>query len=100
MTYCLLVENVWGAHVTHGVIEYRGGQRFEIPYGPAEREWVLALAEEVRQWRRMSDVPRDHQDFWKCRRCGYNTPGVCGQSLDQVAHGTDPPSAQASNRNR
>jgi len=100
ITYCVLVEDVWGAHVTHGVIEYRGGQRFEIPYGPAEREWVLALAEEVRQSRRMSDVPRDHQDFWKCRRCGYNTPGVCGQSLDQGDHGTDPPSAQASNRNR
>jgi hypothetical protein len=53
------------------VIEYPGGQRFEIPYGPAEREWALALAEEVR-----------------------------GQSLYQVAHGTDPPLAQAGQRRR
>jgi hypothetical protein len=55
MTYCLLVEDVWDAQVTHGIIKHRG-QHFEIPHGPAERKRVLALAEEIRQSRRMSAV--------------------------------------------
>jgi CRISPR-associated exonuclease Cas4 len=79
MTYYLLAEDVWGAHVTHGVIEYRDSQRFPILYDPAERAQVLALAEELRRSRQAPDVPRDHQEAWKCRRCGFTA--ACGQAL-------------------
>jgi hypothetical protein len=78
MTYCLLVEDVWDAQVIHGIIKHRG-QRFEIPHGPAERKRVLALAEEIRQSRRMSAVPRDYQDLWKCRRSGFTR--ACARAL-------------------
>jgi CRISPR-associated exonuclease Cas4 len=79
MAYCLLVEDVWGANVTHGVIEYRGGQRFPIPYSQKERARVRALVEDVRRDRRAPDLPRDHQEAWKCRRCGYSE--TCGQAM-------------------
>ena len=78
LTYCVLVEDVWGATVTHGLIEYRDG-RVTIPYGPGQRRQVLDLAEEVRRDRMAADVARDHRDAWKCGRCGYSD--TCGQAL-------------------
>jgi CRISPR-associated exonuclease Cas4 len=78
LTYCVLIEDVWGATVTHGLIEYPD-RRFTIPYGPRERRQVLDLADEVRRDRVAADVARNHHDAWKCSRCGYS--GACGQAL-------------------
>ena len=78
MAYCVLIGEVWGLTVDHGFVEY-SDQRFRIPYTPEARQAVLQLAEEIR-WNRMAaDVPRDHHDAWKCRRCGYSE--TCGQAL-------------------
>lgn len=78
LTYCVLIEDVWGATVTHGLIEY-SDRRFTIPYGPKQRRRVLELAEKIRRDRMAADVPRDHCDAWKCGRCGYSE--TCGQAL-------------------
>ena len=43
LTYCVLVEDVWGATVMHGLIEY-SDRRFTIPYGPEQcRQEVRAV---------------------------------------------------------
>jgi CRISPR/Cas system-associated exonuclease Cas4 (RecB family) len=78
LTYCVPAEDVWGATVTHGLIEYRDG-RVAIPYGPVQRRQVLDLAEGVRRDRVAADVARDHRDARKCGRCGYSD--TCGQAL-------------------
>ena len=79
LAYCVLVEDVWGATVTHGLIEYGDGQRFPIPYGSEERARVLALAGTIRQSRRAVELGRDHQDAWKCRRCRF--ADTCEEAL-------------------
>jgi len=78
LTCCVLVEDVWGATVTHGLLEY-SDRRFTIPYGPEQRRQVLESAEAIRRDRIAADVPRDHHDAWKCGRCGYSE--TCSQAL-------------------
>jgi CRISPR-associated exonuclease Cas4 len=80
LTYCVLLEDVWGVVVTHGLLEY-SDLRFTIAYGPKERQRVLELAEAVRRDRMAADVARDHQEAWKCGRCGFSE--VCGQAVPQ-----------------
>ena len=75
---CVLLEDVWGATVTHGLIEY-GDRRFPIPYGAEQRLRVLELTEAIRRDRMAPDVVRDHHDAYKCGRCGYSE--TCGQAL-------------------
>jgi CRISPR-associated exonuclease Cas4 len=78
LAYCVLIEDVWGVAVMHGLIEY-ADRRFTVPYGPEQRRQVLELAEEIRRDRRAADVARSHHEAWKCRRCGYSE--TCGQAL-------------------
>ena len=76
MTQCVVVEDVWGVTVTHGLLDY-GDRRFTIPYGPEQRRQVLDLAEEIRRNRKAADLRRSHHEGWKCRQCGYTES--CGQ---------------------
>ena len=78
LTYCVLLEDVWGATVTHGILQYDDA-RFTIPYGPEERRRVIELAEDIRRDRMAGNVPRNHREAWKCGRCGYSE--TCGQAL-------------------
>jgi CRISPR-associated exonuclease Cas4 len=78
MTYCVLVEDVFGRHVPCGILQYADEQR-EIPYSLAEKRKVLALADEIRASRRAADLHRNHRQAGRCRGCGYRA--VCGEAL-------------------
>jgi CRISPR-associated exonuclease Cas4 len=78
MTYCVLVEDVFGGHVPYGILQY-ADERREIQYSLAEKRKVLALADEIRATRGAADLHRNHRQAGRCRGCGYRA--VCGEAL-------------------
>jgi CRISPR-associated exonuclease Cas4 len=76
--YCLLVEDVLGAEIPHGIIRY-ADREVLIDYTPELREDLLALLEEMREARLAEEVHRDHEDARRCSGCGLRE--VCVESL-------------------
>jgi CRISPR-associated exonuclease Cas4 len=79
LAYCVLVEDVLGARVPYGILQYADEQR-EIPYSTEERRKVLALADEIRASRDVADVHRSHHHAGRCRGCGYRA--ACGEAIN------------------
>ena len=73
--YCLLVEETYRQRPPHGVLRYADAS-FTIPYTDDLRAQVLHALDAIRQGRRQPDMPRSHDDPWRCRACGYRT--ACG----------------------
>ena len=69
---CVLVEDVLGARVLYGVLQYADRQH-RVTYSDTERGVVLALIEGIRASRAEPDVHRDHRHRGRCRACGYRT---------------------------
>jgi CRISPR-associated exonuclease Cas4 len=78
LAYCVLVEDVRGATVPYGVLQYADTQH-KVAYSNTEKASVVALIEEIRASREQPDVHRDHRHRGRCRACGYKT--VCGDAL-------------------
>jgi CRISPR-associated exonuclease Cas4 len=78
MTYCVLLEDVLGSHVPHGILQY-ADERRKIPYSLAEKRKVLALTDEIRASRRAADLHRNHRQAGRCRGCRYRA--VCREAL-------------------
>lgn len=76
--YCLLIEEIYGEAPSYGLIKYRD-RTFAIDYTPELRQELLALLDDMREDRRSSDVPRNHESPARCRACGYQS--VCDDSL-------------------
>jgi CRISPR-associated exonuclease Cas4 len=68
--YLLLVEAETGRRPPHGLLRY-SGHTFEIPYTPALREAVIRTLREMQELWLARDVPPQHHDPWRCRRCGH-----------------------------
>jgi CRISPR-associated exonuclease Cas4 len=79
LTYCMLIEDVWGVTVTHGLLEY-SDRRFTIPYGLEQRRQVLELADEIRVERWAGPSDRSHNEAGRCWNCWVRAS--CGQALN------------------
>jgi CRISPR-associated exonuclease Cas4 len=78
LAYCVLVEDALAVRVPHGIIPYADTQR-TVAYGQAERETLLALLTEIREFRRYPDLHRSHSYRARCGACGYKS--ICGEAL-------------------
>jgi CRISPR-associated exonuclease Cas4 len=76
--YCLLVENVTGADVPHGIIKY-ADREVIVEYTPELRDSVIELVEEMRRAYTAEDVHRSHDDARRCANCIMRD--VCTEAL-------------------
>ncbi|MFZ1753758.1 MAG: PD-(D/E)XK nuclease family protein [Caldilineaceae bacterium] len=74
-TYCLLVEDVQKVRPPYGLLRYADAT-LRIPFSDELRGQVLETAQAIRAARSAPDVNRNHQDFPRCRACGYRR--ACG----------------------
>jgi CRISPR-associated exonuclease Cas4 len=74
--YCLLVEEVHRQRPPHGVLRYADAS-LTIAYTDDLRSQVLHALDAIRQGRRQRDMPRSHEEPWRCRSCGYRS--ACGE---------------------
>jgi len=74
-TYCLILEDLYGAPPPHGVLRYADGA-FTVPYTAELRRAVLEAADNIRAGRSARDMPRSHRVPVRCLHCGYQT--ACG----------------------
>jgi CRISPR-associated exonuclease Cas4 len=76
--YCLLVEDVFGVPVPHGLVNYED-RSIQVDFTPSLRASLLALLDEVRAAKGGEELHINHNRPGKCRSCGFRT--VCGESL-------------------
>jgi CRISPR-associated exonuclease Cas4 len=77
--YFVLIEDQLGVRPPHGFIVCGDGTRHRIENTAELRDWVLDLAERIREARRSVDVPiRVNPRPGQCRPCGMR--GHCGQA--------------------
>ena len=77
--YFLLVEEHFGVKPSHGFLVTGDGARHRIDNEEGLRDWVLAMAAEIRS--RRADVHRPiavNPATWQCRPCGMRDH--CGQA--------------------
>jgi CRISPR-associated exonuclease Cas4 len=69
--YFLLIEEKYGERPPFGVVVLGDGSRVEVENTEALRSEVLAIAEKIRERRRVlgEEIPV-RQPAWKCRVCG------------------------------
>jgi CRISPR-associated exonuclease Cas4 len=76
--YCLLVEDVFGVQVPHGLVNYED-RSIQVDFTPSLRASLLELLDEVRAAKSGEELHINHNRPGKCRSCGFRT--VCGESL-------------------
>ena len=76
--YCLLVEDVFGVHVPHGLVNYED-RSIQVDFTPSLRASLLELLNEMRAAKGGEELHIGHNRPGKCRSCGFRT--VCGESL-------------------
>jgi CRISPR-associated exonuclease Cas4 len=77
MTYCLLVEDNFGARPPHGIIAYADRHEL-VPYTTQQRESVLNIVSEIAGVEDRAPY-RNHQQHARCDRCGYRK--ICDEAL-------------------
>jgi CRISPR/Cas system-associated exonuclease Cas4 (RecB family) len=75
LAYCLLVEEVLGGPVQHGLLQYRD-QSVQVPFGAKERHEIIALLAEMEATR---EAHRSHRQVGRCKSCGFQSR--CGEAL-------------------
>lgn len=75
-TYCLIVEDLYGAPPAYGILRYADGA-FTVPFTAELRRAVLDAATRIRTARTAAAMPRSHQEHARCLRCGYQA--ACGE---------------------
>lgn len=68
--YCLLVEDSTGQAPPYGLLRY-AHQTFCVPYTPHLRAQLLKVIADMRNTWAVPDVPRSHNEAWRCRACGF-----------------------------
>ena len=76
--YCLLCEEIMGAHVPYGIIRYRDGEA-RVEYTLEARARLLSLLDEMRRAKALMVIHRSHSQPGRCAGCGFRD--VCGESL-------------------
>jgi CRISPR/Cas system-associated exonuclease Cas4 (RecB family) len=78
--YCLLVEELTGAAVRFGVIQY-ANREYRVPFGNRERSYIADLLTRIRQAKSLAEIGRSHAHARRCLTCGFRSADVCGQAL-------------------
>lgn len=76
--YCVLVDSVYGVRPTHGILQYKD-KAYAVDFTPEIEEDLLDIIAEMREDMFAEDVPRDHQDWRRCAKCGFRS--VCEDRL-------------------
>lgn len=76
--YCRLVEENYNIRPDYGIIQYED-RAFAVEYTAELAEELLDVLAEMRQDLFAADVPRDHDDWSRCSRCGVRLD--CSQRL-------------------
>jgi CRISPR-associated exonuclease Cas4 len=76
--YCLLVEDVIGAHVPYGIIRYADAEVF-IDYTAELRDELIELLDEMREARNAEEVHRSHNEARRCSKCSMRE--ICDEAL-------------------
>lgn len=76
--YCALVEDHYGQRPTYGVIRY-SNKSFEVDYTPQLEKELISILEDMRLDMADNDVPRSHDQWQRCKGCGFGE--VCSDSL-------------------
>ena len=83
-TYFLLIEERYGVRPPHGFVVLGDGLRVEVENSEALRLEVLAIAEQIRERRRVIDEEvQVRQPVWKCRVCSQRKD--CRQAAGNLA---------------
>lgn len=69
VAYCLLVEDVFGEPVPHGILQF-ADREVRVPFTEKCREQVLAVLAEMRALDGAADVERSHESPARFRGCG------------------------------
>ena len=77
-SYCLLVEKTYGKRPPYGIIHYEN-RDFAIDYTRALETTLIELLADMKEDDMKKDVPRSHEQAFRCKRCGFRN--VCDQSL-------------------
>jgi CRISPR-associated exonuclease Cas4 len=76
--YCLLVTSTTGKRPLYGILHYRN-RTFSVEYTSSLEADLLMLLEDIRANEKRSDVPRSHEEFGRCRKCGFRS--ICTDHL-------------------
>ncbi|HEX8847418.1 MAG TPA: CRISPR-associated protein Cas4 [Pyrinomonadaceae bacterium] len=76
--YCLLVEDVLGENVPHGIIRYSDNELI-LDYTSELKDELVFLLEEMSEARLAADVHRSHEDARRCRGCSMRE--ACDEAL-------------------
>ncbi len=77
--YGLLLEETGGAAPPYGLLKYRD-RVFQIDLTEGLRAELLGVMADLRRDAQALDVPRSHEQAWRCRACGFRE--ACGQALE------------------
>jgi CRISPR-associated exonuclease Cas4 len=77
-SYCLLVDEEYGARPTYGILQYRD-KAFAVDYTFELEEDLLDLLADMREDMIESEFSRDHDDWGRCTYCGLRDH--CDQRL-------------------
>ncbi|MDI7277352.1 MAG: CRISPR-associated protein Cas4 [Anaerolineae bacterium] len=78
--YLLLVEEETGTRPSYGLLRY-ARHTFEIPYTRDLERRVVRTLYEMRQLRSARQVEPQHDEPWRCRRCGHREH--CGAEVSR-----------------
>ena len=76
--YCLLVEEWRDSAPPHGLLRY-ATKTFQITWDEALYNELVATLDQMRDDLQYDDVPRSHDQAWRCRACGFGDR--CDQAL-------------------
>jgi CRISPR-associated exonuclease Cas4 len=76
--YCLLIWRSHGIRPEYGILHY-ADKSFEVDFTIDLEEDVLDLLADMREDLFAADVPREHEEWWRCRGCGVRS--ACDQAL-------------------
>jgi len=76
--YCLLVQHEYGVRPDLGIIHYPD-HSYEIDFTARLEDTVRSIIREMQQKTRASQVNRSHEEYSRCKHCGYHS--MCDQAL-------------------
>jgi CRISPR-associated exonuclease Cas4 len=80
VAYCLLVEDVFGEPVPHGILQFPD-RTVRVRFTEKRREKLLWVLTEMRALDGVEEVARSHESAARCRGCGVRAE--CGEAAGE-----------------
>ncbi len=80
VAYCLLVEDVFGEPVPHGILQFPN-LKVRVRFTEKRREKLLSVLTEMRALDGAEEVARSHESAARCRGCGVLAE--CGETAGE-----------------